>query len=306
MDKLDIPSIPEFIEMIADTGAGLYACKASVTSSAWRRTTSSPRCKTSSSSASSTRRPPAGRSSSPERPSRSEFGSASGGVGAIRCASACETELEGARGIVRYAQDEIRTRRADLARLGAGRDERQARAGGGTPRHPRPPRRRPCRQGLSPPERVAGSHHQGAGRPTAAWQGGRDLGTTQRRASTSTAQRSGSPTLAMFWGDCRDPTRCVRRKSRGRRAGVGASRASPRARPRHQAAQPRPQHRKVTPLSSTIPKRARVTGLPRAAPRPLSLRVGVDAQPDQSAAVHLLSSRRRQPKRREPTFASGA
>jgi len=30
MDALDIPSIPEFIEMIADTGAGLYACKASV------------------------------------------------------------------------------------------------------------------------------------------------------------------------------------------------------------------------------------------------------------------------------------
>lgn len=30
MDKLDIPSIPEFIEMIADTGARLYACKASV------------------------------------------------------------------------------------------------------------------------------------------------------------------------------------------------------------------------------------------------------------------------------------
>jgi peroxiredoxin family protein len=30
MDKLDIPSIPEFIEMIADTGCGLYACKASV------------------------------------------------------------------------------------------------------------------------------------------------------------------------------------------------------------------------------------------------------------------------------------
>jgi peroxiredoxin family protein len=30
MDGLDIPSIPEFIEMIADTGAGLYACKASV------------------------------------------------------------------------------------------------------------------------------------------------------------------------------------------------------------------------------------------------------------------------------------
>ena len=30
MEKLDIPSIPEFIEMIADTGASLYACKASV------------------------------------------------------------------------------------------------------------------------------------------------------------------------------------------------------------------------------------------------------------------------------------
>jgi peroxiredoxin family protein len=29
MDKLDIPPIPEFLEMISDTGAGLYACKAS-------------------------------------------------------------------------------------------------------------------------------------------------------------------------------------------------------------------------------------------------------------------------------------
>jgi peroxiredoxin family protein len=29
MDALDIPSVPEFVEMIADTGAGLYACKAS-------------------------------------------------------------------------------------------------------------------------------------------------------------------------------------------------------------------------------------------------------------------------------------
>jgi peroxiredoxin family protein len=29
MDRLDIPPIPEFIEMIADTGAGLYGCKAS-------------------------------------------------------------------------------------------------------------------------------------------------------------------------------------------------------------------------------------------------------------------------------------
>ena len=30
MEDIDIPSIPEFIEMIADTGAGIYACKASV------------------------------------------------------------------------------------------------------------------------------------------------------------------------------------------------------------------------------------------------------------------------------------
>ena len=30
MEHLDIPSIPEFVEMIADTGAGMYACKASV------------------------------------------------------------------------------------------------------------------------------------------------------------------------------------------------------------------------------------------------------------------------------------
>ena len=30
MEGLDIPMIPEFIEMIADTGAGLYGCKASV------------------------------------------------------------------------------------------------------------------------------------------------------------------------------------------------------------------------------------------------------------------------------------
>jgi peroxiredoxin family protein len=30
MEALDIPPINEFIEMIADTGAGLYACKASV------------------------------------------------------------------------------------------------------------------------------------------------------------------------------------------------------------------------------------------------------------------------------------
>ena len=30
MEKLDIPPIPEFIEMIADSGARLFACKASV------------------------------------------------------------------------------------------------------------------------------------------------------------------------------------------------------------------------------------------------------------------------------------
>jgi peroxiredoxin family protein len=30
MAALDIPPIPEFLEMIADTGAGMYACKASV------------------------------------------------------------------------------------------------------------------------------------------------------------------------------------------------------------------------------------------------------------------------------------
>jgi peroxiredoxin family protein len=30
MEKLDIPPVPEFVEMIAESGAGLYACKASV------------------------------------------------------------------------------------------------------------------------------------------------------------------------------------------------------------------------------------------------------------------------------------
>lgn len=30
MEKLDIPPIPEFIEMISDSGAGIYACQASV------------------------------------------------------------------------------------------------------------------------------------------------------------------------------------------------------------------------------------------------------------------------------------
>ena len=30
IESLDLPSIPEFVEMIADTGAGMFACKASV------------------------------------------------------------------------------------------------------------------------------------------------------------------------------------------------------------------------------------------------------------------------------------
>jgi peroxiredoxin family protein len=30
MEELDIPPIPEFIELLADSGCGLYACKASV------------------------------------------------------------------------------------------------------------------------------------------------------------------------------------------------------------------------------------------------------------------------------------
>lgn len=30
MERLDIPPIPEFVELVADSGAGLYACKASV------------------------------------------------------------------------------------------------------------------------------------------------------------------------------------------------------------------------------------------------------------------------------------
>ena len=30
MEKLDIPPIPEFVELISDSGAGLYGCKASV------------------------------------------------------------------------------------------------------------------------------------------------------------------------------------------------------------------------------------------------------------------------------------
>jgi peroxiredoxin family protein len=30
MEKLDIPPVPEFVELISDSGAGLYACKATV------------------------------------------------------------------------------------------------------------------------------------------------------------------------------------------------------------------------------------------------------------------------------------
>jgi peroxiredoxin family protein len=30
MEKIDIPPIPEFIELVADSGAHLYACKATV------------------------------------------------------------------------------------------------------------------------------------------------------------------------------------------------------------------------------------------------------------------------------------
>jgi peroxiredoxin family protein len=30
MEKLDIPPVPEFVELLSDSGAGLYACKATV------------------------------------------------------------------------------------------------------------------------------------------------------------------------------------------------------------------------------------------------------------------------------------
>ena len=30
MERLDIPPIPEFVELVADSGAGIYACKATV------------------------------------------------------------------------------------------------------------------------------------------------------------------------------------------------------------------------------------------------------------------------------------
>ncbi len=37
MDKLDIPPIPEFIEMISDTGAGIYGCLATVDLFGWSK-----------------------------------------------------------------------------------------------------------------------------------------------------------------------------------------------------------------------------------------------------------------------------
>ena len=86
MEKLDIPPIPEFIELISDSGAGLYACKATVDmfgltkedfldaggrgSSRW---------------ASSTRWPPEARSSSP---SSAGLDSARGRADAVRAARA--------------------------------------------------------------------------------------------------------------------------------------------------------------------------------------------------------------------------
>lgn len=30
MEKLDIPPVPEFVELIADSGAGIYGCEATV------------------------------------------------------------------------------------------------------------------------------------------------------------------------------------------------------------------------------------------------------------------------------------
>jgi len=59
------PPDPEFVEMIADSGAGLYACQASVDLFGLTKDDFIPRCRTSSPSASSTASPPAARSSSP-------------------------------------------------------------------------------------------------------------------------------------------------------------------------------------------------------------------------------------------------
>jgi len=73
MEKIDIPPIPEFIELVADSGAHLYACKASVDMFGLTMADFVPRSRTSSALASSTSAPPAARSSSRRqawRPSR--------------------------------------------------------------------------------------------------------------------------------------------------------------------------------------------------------------------------------------------
>src|ERR1019366_5229588 len=67
MGKLDIPPIPEFIEMIADTGAGTTAARHPATCSASPKMTSSSRSRTSSRWASSMPSRPEARSSSPDR-----------------------------------------------------------------------------------------------------------------------------------------------------------------------------------------------------------------------------------------------
>lgn len=64
MAQLDIPQIEEFIQMIYDTGAGIYACKASVDLFGLEQNDLIARCRTSLWSATSTRWPPAERSSS--------------------------------------------------------------------------------------------------------------------------------------------------------------------------------------------------------------------------------------------------
>jgi len=66
MEKLDIPPIPEFVEMISDSGAGCTHARHRLTSSSWQPRTSYRRSARSSRSASSTRWPAAGRSSSPD------------------------------------------------------------------------------------------------------------------------------------------------------------------------------------------------------------------------------------------------
>lgn len=66
MDKLDIPPIPESIEVIADTRAGIYACKASVDPFELAKGDLVDQVGASSPSASSTSTRPEARSSTPE------------------------------------------------------------------------------------------------------------------------------------------------------------------------------------------------------------------------------------------------